>query len=134
MKEWEIVPLRSIGKVSFGDDRTAVRSVLGDDYREIKKSIFSENTMYAYPTFHVYYTKDNHLEAIEFFPENKLLLAGKKLFPGKIKQALKLVSDLQAEGDYYASTSMSIGITVSADDPSIINGVLVGCAGYYETH
>ncbi len=132
MYKWEIVPLKSVGKVSFGDDRVAVRNLLGDDYREIKKSIFSENTMDAYPTFHMYFTKDNQLEAIEFFSENKLLLAGKKLFPGKIKQALKLVSDLQADGNYYTSTSMSIGITVSADDPNTIESVLVGCAGYYE--
>ncbi len=131
MKKWIIVPLKSMGKLTFGDDRTVVRGLLGDDYREIKKNIFSENTMDAYATFHVYYNRDNQLEAIEFFAENRLIIAGKKIFPGKISQAQELVPDLQAEGDYYTSTTMSIGIAVSPDDPETMQSILIGCSGYY---
>ena len=87
--------------------------------------------MDAYESFHVFYSKGNEVEAIEFFEGNILTLNGKTLFPGRVSTARKIIPDLIDDGDGYISTSMSIGITVSADDPEEIESVLVGCKDYY---
>ena len=131
MKKWEVQPSVSVGGVQFLTHRSEVRKQIGLDYKEMKKSIFSKNTMDAYDTFHVFYGERNEMEAIEFFEGNKLTISGKTLFPGKVSMAQKLIPDLMDNEDCYISTNMSIGITVSSDDPEKIESVLVGCKGYY---
>ena len=98
----------------------------------MKKSAFSKNTMDVYESFHVFYNENDEMEAIELFEGNRLSLDRKTLFPGSIRNAKKLIPDLKENGGSYISASMSFGITVSPDDPDLIESVLVGCKGYYE--
>ena len=131
MKKWEVKPTISVGGVRFHESRSAVRNRLELSYKEIKKSNFSKNTMDVYESFHVFYNENDKMEAIEFFAGNILILNGKTLFPGKLSNAQKLISDFTDDGDGCISRRMSIGITLSADDPTSIESILVGCNGYY---
>ena len=134
MKKWDLKPTVSIGKVRFQAPRAEVRNQVGSSFREIKKNIFSKNTMDAYESFHVFYSESNEMEAIEFFGGNKLTLNGKTLFPGTISNAQQMISDLTGDESGYISKKMSIGIAVSEDDPTVIDSVLVGCLGYYGSY
>ena len=132
IKKWTIKPLVSIGEVQFHSARREVRELIGLGYTEMKKSVFSKNTMDAYDSFHVFYNEDNEMEAIEFFEGNRLTLNRKTLFPGRISNAQKVIPDLKEDGECYTSVAMSIGLTISPDDPDLIESVLIGCDGYYK--
>ena len=57
MKKWIIVPNKKVGDIEFGMKRKTVREVIGEEYKEFKKNIFSKNTTDDYGEFHVYYNK-----------------------------------------------------------------------------
>ena len=131
MMKWDITPCKSVGNISFGQKREDVRKILNLPYHEMKKSIFSKNTMDAYERFHVYYNNNNEVNALEIFDGITIFIDGKKLFPGSIKNAQRLLPDLMQEGDSFISKQYSIGLTVSVEDANMIEGVLSGCNGYY---
>lgn len=78
MKNFTVKSQKSVNGVNFGETRQAVRKVFGDEFREVKKSPVSPNTMDAYKECHIFYTADNHLEAIEIFPENTIIIDNKQ--------------------------------------------------------
>lgn len=129
MKIFDVVLGKEVNGVSFGTDRDAVRKVFGKKFKEIKKNIFSKNTMDAYDDFHIYYNKDNTFEAIEIFGRVTVRIEGVKAFPGNIETLKRLITDLDDEGDGYLSRKKSVGITTEDGE---IKSILFGEPGYYD--
>ena len=107
---WKLVPNKAIGPLEFGMDKASVRDVLGEEYKPFKKSLFSKSKTDEYKDYHVYYSKENELEAIEIFGEIRIAYEGKAIFPGSIENAQNLVPDLVLDSGSYISKSMSIGL------------------------
>lgn len=124
--------LRSVNNVTFGSERDVVRKAFGRKYTEVKKNIFSQNTMDAYNDFHIYYDKTNHFEAIEIFGDVSVVVAGKIIFPGGLDNIKMVFPKIRLIDDIcYTDIENSIGITVNLDDSSVIESILFGCEGYY---
>lgn len=127
---WSIIPTVSINGIEFGTDRSIVRKILGKPERTFRKSPTSDNTSDAYSNYHVYYSADNKLKAIEFFgSEISLSINSHTIFPGNLSTARVLLTDLQDSNGSYISKSASIGIY--AEEDSIIS-ILIGCKNYYD--
>ena len=129
MKDFDVVLGKEVNSVPFGTERNAVRKVFGKKFKEIKKNIFSKNTMDVYDDFHIYYTKDDAFEAIEIFGRANVNIQGVRVFPGSIGAIKQLVTDLEDEGDGYLSRKKSVGITMEGDE---IQSILFGEPGYYD--
>ena len=129
-KKWKLVPGKTIGQVDFGMDRACVRDILGEKYKPFKKSLFSKSLSDSYSGYHVFYSKDGKLVAIEFFEGVEISLDGKKVFPGNFEKVKSVIKDLVEQGDSYISRGLSIGITLSENED--IEAILVGCKGYYD--
>ena len=65
-----------IGPLSQGMTRKTVRSVLGGNFIEFRKTEFSENTTDAYNEIgvHVYYASDDLIKGLELFPASATLI------------------------------------------------------------
>lgn len=132
MEKWKIIPGISLNGIAFGETRDQVRVRIGKPYKEFKKTPFAENTTDAYEDYHIYYDKNNLLEAIEFFGDVKVYIGRSVVFPGRITKAQKLFGDLSDEGYGYISLAYSVGITLNSDDETKIEGILFGCEEYYK--
>lgn len=132
MKKFEVKVKKSVNAVEFGCSREVTREVFGKDFREIRKNKFSQNTMDAYDSFHVFFTKDNKFEAIEIFGNIKVVVNGEKVFPGGVNKAIKALPKLERDDYGLIDKNNSIGITLSQDDENEIEAILFGCEGYYE--
>ena len=129
MKNFDVVPGKTVNNISFGTSRDAVRKVFGKNFLEIKKNIFSNNTMDVYDDFHIYYDEDDTFEAIEIFGKNTVEIEGVKIFPGNIETIKQLITDLKADEYGYLSQKKSVGITTEDDE---IKSILFGERGYYD--
>lgn len=126
---WSLLPTLSVNGMEFGTDRSNVRSILGKPTRVFKKTSASNNTTDVYADFHVYYSTDDKLNALEFFGDGiSLKIGSQTLFPGTLSDAKKVLPDLKESYGSYISRSTSIGIGVEGDT---IVSVLVGCKDYY---
>ena len=128
---WKLIPKKQIGEIEFGADKNDVRKVLGKEYRPFRKSIFAKSTTDAYADYHVYYTKEDTLEAIEIFSGIEVLLSGKTLFPGTIECAKKMIADLECESGSYISKRYSGGL-YAPNDEGTIEAILVAGETYYK--
>ena len=128
MKNFDVVIGKEVNKVAFGTSRDAVRNAFGEKFKELKKNIFSKNTMDAYDSFNIYYSKDNAFEAIEFFEGVTVRINGVMVFPGSVETIKQIITDLEDEGDGYLSRKKSIGITTENEE---IKSILFGEPGYY---
>lgn len=107
-----------------------VRKELGEPIRTIKKTANAKSVMDVYPDFHVYYSGNKALEAIEFFGEGiSLSINSQMLFPGTLSAARKILPDIEERFGVYISKSTSVGICVEGNT---IISVLTGCEDYYE--
>lgn len=131
IKKFVVRPLSDIEGIKFGTSRDDVRKKIGEKYKEIQKNTFSKNTMDVYPDFHIYYSEENVLEAIEFFGERKVIIDEHIIFPGNVEEARDLLPSLKWDGYAWTDKKKSISITPSEQDPDIIGAVLVGCKGYF---
>ena len=129
MERWILKPLKSVGIIRFGMSRDDVHQALDKDYTEFTKNRFSENTSDNYDSFHVYYTRDNKVEAVEFFEGNEIVLDGTIIFPIKADTIDKVLLDIEREGNSYTHVEKSIGYEVNDD---VAESILVGEAGYYD--
>lgn len=129
MERWELIPLKSIGKVKFGMGRDEARRLLGDNYTEFKKSKFSKNTTDDYTKFHVFYTSDNKVDAVEFFEGIEIMLDGKVIFPISSDEIESSIPGIVREGDSFTHAKKSIGLEVESGKAE---SILVGSEGYFE--
>lgn len=129
MSKFVINSLVSVGKINFGDSRDNVRKEFGD-YKEFKKSRFSKNTTDGFNGFHVYYTQDNKVQAVEFFKEADLEFNGKKLFTMDYSEF-----DFKDESiikDNSSITYKTLGFSVYSPSNSEVESILVFAKGYYD--
>lgn len=126
-----VIPCKSFMGVEFGSDRKLVREKFGNKYTEFKKSQFSENTTDDYGDFHIYYDAANTMEAVEVFGKLELIVRGKRVYPGTIKNAVKVFSDLAFDEGGYIAKDNSVGITPKTDNEDVIEAILFGVEGYY---
>ena len=75
MKQMTFIPYESIGSVRFGSTREIVRKD-NPKYIEFRKNKFSRNTTDNYGLYHVFYTKENCVEAVEVFKGIDIVLDG----------------------------------------------------------
>lgn len=132
MKQFEIKAQESVNGVEFGASRQEARESFGTEFREIKKSPLSKNTMDAYKTFHVFYTPDNLLEAVEIFPESTVMLNGQEI-PSQYADAKAwfMGEDASAEANADSVTSRSLGISIYAPEGKI-ESILVAKSAYFD--
>lgn len=129
MKKYVVEPTVSVNGVLFGVERDAVRRKFGRKYRELKRNIFSKNTMDVYDTCICYYDSLNCLEAVEFNDGAKVYINGKCIFPGDLSSLEQVDSKFKVKPDSAVSEKISCGVTL--DNNNIIC-ILFGKNGYYE--
>ena len=127
--ELSVRPLVDVDGIQFGTSRDEVRTILGNGYREFKKSAFSINTTDDYGRFHVFYDRENRFEAIEVFSPVIVKLNGRKFFPIPMREAMKEVPSLTKEGDSLISKTYSIGLYAPDGEPE---SILFPRKGYYK--
>ena len=127
MNKWIIIPNKKVGDIEFGMKRKIVREVIGEEYKEFKKNIFSKNTTDDYGEFHVYYN-GSECEAVEIF-EGEVVYKGFNIMKLNLQKIKELFEDLKEDGEnYYLSQKYSIGITM---DGNKIDAILLGEKDYY---
>ncbi len=127
----DVKPLMEVDGIKFDTDRDLVRKKIGKNYQEIKKTPFSKNTMDAYKNFHVYYSPDNKFEAIEIFGNEKVVVDGKEIFPGEVGRLKEVFPSIEEDSEGWIDQKLSIGVTVSQNDETLIEAILFGCKDYY---
>lgn len=128
MDKWEVNPLVSVGIIKFGMSRDAVHGLFEEKCKEFKKSKFSKNTSDDYGMFHIYYTPDDMVEAVEFFEGIELTLNGKVIFPIKTSDIESAIPGIKKDGNSYTHIEKSIGIEAEATKAE---SILIGDKGYY---
>ncbi len=128
MEKWEFKPTKSVGNISFGMSRDDVHKVIGNDFKEFKKSRFSKNSTDDYGKFHVFYTQDNYVEAVEFFEEIEIYMDENKLFPADIPIIEDIIGTMEEESGSYIQKRKSVG--VYAPDGKV-ESILLGAKGYF---
>jgi len=133
MPKFEIIPYKKAGDITFQLTREAVRKLLGE-FTEFKKTKASKRTTDNFKFCHVYYDKDDKVEAIEFLEENELLYEGKNLFSMSYNELLQFVNEkkLDYKEDDQDVIIEDIGIAVYAPDKRRIEAILVYRKGYYD--
>jgi hypothetical protein len=128
MDKWIVEPTKSVNGILFGDSREIARKKMGMEFTEFKKSKFSKNTTDDFGLCHIFYDKDNKVEAVEVFSDVEVLIGNTTVFPGGLNQLKKLFDDLHQDGDSYISISNSVGVCLESD---VIDCILFGCKDYY---
>lgn len=127
---WTVEPNVSVNGLLFGSARSVVRKMLGRPESVFRKTATSTNTTDAYSGYHVYYTANDTLEAIEFFGDSiELTVDSSIIFPGTLASVRKALPDLEGKYGFYESKRYSIG--VYEEDNEIIS-ILIGRKGYYQ--
>ena len=130
VNNWNVIPTVSVGGIEFGTDRKIVRKILGKPDDSFRKTPSSVNTTDIYSSFHVYYSAEDKLVAVEFFGKDIYLAIDKQvIFPGKLNVAYEILPDLVNSFGSYISEKYSVGICIEGDT---IVSVLVGCKNYYK--
>ena len=126
---WKINPTISIGEINFGSPRALVRKTIGKPESVFHKTSSSDNTTDVYSCFHVYFSADDKVEAVEFFDsEINLSIDSRILYPGTLSNARQIFPDLEECYGSFISKSMSIGICAEEDE---ITSILIGRKDYY---
>lgn len=124
----KVCPLISVDGIPFGTSRADVRNACGNDFREFKKSTFSKNTSDDYGTFHVFYDKNNCMNAIEFFEGATVYVGSTQVFPANLKTVSRVFENLREDGGSYTSIEDSVSFTLAGEN---IECILFGTKGYF---
>ena len=76
---YKIELTKSVNGLPFDSSRQKVHQTFGKPIKSFRKSSLSKSYTDDYGVFHVYYTPDNQMEAVEFFSGAELELFGKTL-------------------------------------------------------
>ena len=129
MHKWEVCPVVSVGNIKFGMSRENVHALFEEKCKEFKKNMFSKNTTDDYGDFHVFYTIDDKVEAVEVFGEVELTMDGRVIFPMDASDIEKAFPGIEKDGNSYIHIEKSIGIEV---ENGKADSILFGAKGYYE--
>jgi len=128
MFKWELKPCESIGPIRFGMDRIAVRNLFEIQCEEFKKTKYSKNTTDDFGWFHVFYTIDNKVDAVEIFEGIEIILDGNVIFPIKTCDISKFIPEIEEDNGSYTHMEKSIGLEADSENAE---SILVGSKGYY---
>lgn len=128
-EKWALKPLISVGNINFGMNRDDVHKLFLEECTEFKKNKYSKNTADDYGKFHVFYTSDNKVDAVEFFEGIEIVMDDIVIFPIKANEIEGRIPGITKEDGSYTHIGKSIGIEVDSD---IAESILVGAKGYYE--
>lgn len=128
MDKWNIIPLVSVGPIKFGMTREELHGLFEEKCKEFKKTKYSKNTTDDYGRFHVYYTSDDLVDAIEIFEGIELTMDGNVVFPIKVSDVEKIFSGIEKDENNYIHKDKSIGI-LAGDE--LTESILIGAKGYY---
>lgn len=130
MDKIEIEPYERAGNIKFGSERETVRKD-NENFKEFRKSRFSKNSTDDFSSFHVFYSEDDRVEAVEFFRESNLYFHDIQLFSqsyGDLKARLNtLDSNITEDGIY-----KTLGFSVYSPDGEQVESILVFGKGYYD--
>lgn len=131
MRKLEIHLLKSVNDIAFGTDRNVVRQAFGGEYTEFKKSKYSKTTTDDYGDFHLFYSVENTLEAIEIFPGTNVIVDGKEIYlecPAIVDWVQQIDPDSEQDNDGIISKKMSIGVYAPHQE---FETILFGREDYY---
>jgi len=131
MDKYEIKSYQGIGNINFGEDRSEIRNKLGL-YKEFKKSKFSKNTTDDFRIFHVFYSAENKVNAVEFFPESNLKFCNISLFANSYKEIINQIEDSNIEEDETGIIFKTLGFSLFSPNKDKIESILVFEKGYYD--
>ena len=130
MSKITIIPYEGFGEIRFGESRETVRNKLGN-FSEFKKTKFSKNTTDDFGFCHVYYTTDNTVAAVEFFPEAEVSLNDKLLFTLSYSDAKVFLSDSAIEEDGCGAKFPKYGISIFSPELGKIETILIYSKKYW---
>ncbi|WP_139355512.1 hypothetical protein [Oribacterium sp. C9] len=108
--------------------RDDVHGLFKEKWTEFKKTKYSKNTTDNYGKFHVYYTPDNLVEAVEIFEGIELSLYNNIIFPIKVCEIENRISGIEKNGLSYIHKAKSIGIEANKE---VAENILVGAEDYF---
>ena len=124
-------PYNSYGCIKFGASRNEIRSAIGI-YKEFKKSPFSKNTTDDFGGFHVYYSDDNYVEAIEVF-SGEIKFNDEIMFPTTLSVFTKIMntfdSEIMKKNDHIISRAL--GCCASVNEGTI-DGIILCSKDYFQ--
>jgi hypothetical protein len=129
----EIVPFRSIGKLSFGDSRQIAREKLASTFSTFEKASELEVDSFDDIGLHLYYDNEDRLEFVEAFDPAKVVFRGIS-FLGRDLRAI--TEDMKAIG--FNSTESDVGVKIleagiAITAPSgVVEGIAAHRKGYYD--
>ncbi len=128
-KTFTINPFSSVGKISFGANRDEVRNILGQ-FTEFRKTRFSKNTTDDFGGLHVYYSEEDTVDAVEFFPQHTMVLYKERdLFDLSEEDLIMLFSDPFFKEEPGHLIFASYGVEIGIED-DIVTSILVYKKGY----
>ena len=128
MDKWEVIPLVSVGPIKMGMTRDDVHGLFKEKCKEFKKTKYSKNTTDDYGKFHVYYTSDNLVEAVEIFEGIELSLYNNVIFPIKVCEIENKISGIEKNESSYIHKAKSIAIETGEE---MAESILVGAEAYF---
>lgn len=133
MDKIEIEPYERAGNIKFGSERETVRKDNGN-FKEFRKSRFSKNSTDDFSSFHVFYSEDDRVEAVEFFRESNLYFHDIQLFSqsySDLKARLNAL-DSNITEDESGIIYKTLGFSVYSPDGEQVESILVFGKGYYD--
>jgi hypothetical protein len=135
---WDIVPFVKFGPIDLGTNRSAVRTLLGGDFRTFRKSRQSVNDTDAYDGVgvHVYYESDDSLREVEAFRPCEPVYKGLSIFELSPQELLSKMASL---GEHALPTSAcftfeGVGISIYVAPEGHIGSVGVSSKSYWPTY
>lgn len=128
-KTFNFTPFSNVGDIRFESNRDEVRKIQGP-FTEFRKTRFSKNTTDDFGGYHVFYSIEDKVDAVELFPVNTIVTYhGQNLFNLSKNELIKLFSDssLKDESEHLAFDTYGIEISIEDD---IVTSILVHRKGY----
>jgi hypothetical protein len=126
----ELKVLHSVGPIKFGMSREKVRKLFDNKYKEFKKTKNSKNMTDDFGgKFHVYYSENDKVEAVEIFENVQVILDDKVIFPisiSKIKESIPGIE--KTDNSSYTNKEKSIGLAI---DGNKVVSILLGNKNYF---
>jgi hypothetical protein len=131
MSEFVIVPLKKVGDIEFGMDRSKVREILGE-YKEFRKNKFSRNTTDDFKICHVYYDINNKCEAVEIFEKVTLKINNTIIYPAAYKEVCNFLKELDEDAELEEDSCTSFKKAISIYAPGgEVESILIEAEGYF---
>lgn len=133
MDKIEIEPYERAGNIKFGSERETVRKDNGN-FKEFRKSRFSKNSTDDFSSFHVFYSEDDRVEAVEFFRESNLYFHDIQLFSQSYSDLKARFNALDSNitEDESGIIYKTLGFSVYSPDGEQVESILVFEKGYYD--